>query len=263
MRGPETNKDTVAYMKESLKIAKGFRTEILNYAKSKRKYWLDIEVMPVKDENNELQGYMAILSDITVLKTAMNEMFKSQSQLQTILDHAPMMVYLKDKKGRYLFYNASFRRLLTHSIRDGATVQDIFPASVAALSELKDQEVVATGQSVEFPYEINGNSFLEVKFPIVDHEGNIDAIGGMSLDVTEQSKMVQRLSESEHRYRSIVDDQHDLICRVVEGGELTFVNKAFARMFGRSQEEIIGQSFAVILPESDRKDMLALMPGNV
>jgi PAS domain-containing protein len=103
-------------------------------------------------------------------------MFKSQSQLQTILDHAPMMVYLKDKKGRYLFHNASFRRLLSHSLRDGATVQDIFPPAVAAVSDLKDEEVMATGQSVEFPYEINGNSFLEVIFPIVDHEGNIDAI---------------------------------------------------------------------------------------
>jgi PAS domain S-box-containing protein len=261
LQGPETNSATVTYMKASLKKSARFRTEILNYTKSGRKYWLDIEVMPVTDRDNNLQGYMAIESDITTLKTAMHEMFKSQSQLQTILDHAPMMVYMKDKRGRYLFYNQTFQNILPRKIKDGATARDLFGDSLAEISREKDNEVMETGATVEFGYEIGDNRFLEVKFPIRDPEGNIDAIGGMSLDVTEQSKMVQQLSESEARYRSIVDDQQDLLCRIIEGGVFTFVNKAFAKTFGVVAEDLIGKNFSSLLPEDERGPMLANCQG--
>lgn len=261
LQGPETNRATVAFMQDSLRQGRSFRAEVLNYARSGRKFWIDIEVLPMNDDDGNRLGYIAIESDITALKAAMNEMFRSQSQMQTILDHAPMLVYMKDRQGRFVFYNESFKKTFKRKVRDGATVHDVFQASVADLSHEKDQEVMGSGNAVEFPYEINGNRFLEVKFPIRDHEGNIDAIGGMSLDVTEQSKMVQRLSESEQRYRSIVDGQHDLLCRVLKDGELTFVNKAFAKMFGMTPEDLIGKSFSIVMPEADRAYLLDLCEG--
>ncbi|MGD1712550.1 EAL domain-containing protein [Dapis sp. BLCC M172] len=51
------------------------------------------------------------------------------------------------------------------------------------------------------------------------------------------------LRKSETRYRAIVEDQTELICRFYQGGILTFVNDACCRYFDKTPEELIGISF--------------------
>jgi PAS domain S-box-containing protein len=53
---------------------------------------------------------------------------------------------------------------------------------------------------------------------------------------------------SELQYRAIVDDQTELICRWRPGGELTFVNQAYCRHFGKKLEELIGKNFMQLIP---------------
>lgn len=54
--------------------------------------------------------------------------------------------------------------------------------------------------------------------------------------------MESRLKQSEERYRGVVEDQTELICRFSPTGTLTFVNDAFCKIFGRVREEFLGQS---------------------
>ena len=61
------------------------------------------------------------------------------------------------------------------------------------------------------------------------------------------------LRESEARYRAIVEDQTELICRFLPDGTLTFVNEAYCRYFGRKREELVGSSFMLHIPEEDRE----------
>jgi PAS domain S-box-containing protein len=60
------------------------------------------------------------------------------------------------------------------------------------------------------------------------------------------------LQMSEARYRAIVEDQTELICRWLPDGTLTFVNEAYCRYFGRTREGFIGQTFMPLIPEEDR-----------
>ena len=63
------------------------------------------------------------------------------------------------------------------------------------------------------------------------------------------------LKLSEERYKAIVEDQSELICRYQPDGTLTFVNGAFCRYFGKSREEMIGQSFLPSIYDGDRSDV--------
>ncbi|HEY3424212.1 MAG TPA: diguanylate cyclase [Negativicutes bacterium] len=56
------------------------------------------------------------------------------------------------------------------------------------------------------------------------------------------------LQASEARYRAIVEDQTEMICRSEPGGKLTFANEAFCRYFGIRQKDAVFQSLASILP---------------
>ena len=56
------------------------------------------------------------------------------------------------------------------------------------------------------------------------------------------------LQASEERYRGIVEDQTELICRFLPDGTYTFVNGAYCRYFQRSPEELLGRTFWVFIP---------------
>jgi diguanylate cyclase (GGDEF)-like protein/PAS domain S-box-containing protein len=70
------------------------------------------------------------------------------------------------------------------------------------------------------------------------------------------------LGSSENRYRSIVEEQTELICRFLPDGTLTFVNKSFCCYFGKESESPIGQNFfQLILPaegEANCRHLLSL-----
>ncbi len=62
--------------------------------------------------------------------------------------------------------------------------------------------------------------------------------------------MKEALKESELRYRAVVDDQTELICRYLPDGTLTFVNDACCRLLDRSREELIGSRWQPnVLPD--------------
>jgi PAS domain S-box-containing protein len=59
------------------------------------------------------------------------------------------------------------------------------------------------------------------------------------------------VSESEKRFRAVVEDQADLICRFKQDGLLTFVNEAFCRFHGKRSDELIGINFFQTLCNED------------
>jgi PAS domain S-box-containing protein len=61
------------------------------------------------------------------------------------------------------------------------------------------------------------------------------------------------LSQSEKRFRAVVEDQTDLICRFKPDGELTFVNGAYCRFRRKAEAELLGTDFLQTLGEKDRE----------
>lgn len=60
------------------------------------------------------------------------------------------------------------------------------------------------------------------------------------------------LGTSEARYRAVVEDQTELICRFMPNGMLTFVNGAYCRYFNTEGKELVGENFMSFIPEEDK-----------
>jgi PAS domain S-box-containing protein len=73
----------------------------------------------------------------------------------------------------------------------------------------------------------------------------------LTLEIAERTQVEANLRLSEARYRAIVEDQTELICRYETDGTLTFVNGAYARYFGKQVNELIGHSFMPLIHEED------------
>jgi PAS domain S-box-containing protein len=59
------------------------------------------------------------------------------------------------------------------------------------------------------------------------------------------------LARNRERYRAIVEDQTELICRSLPNGNLSFVNGAYCRYFGLSEQKLLGQGFLPFIPDPD------------
>jgi len=79
-------------------------------------------------------------------------------------------------------------------------------------------------------------------------------------------KSQHALQESEERYRNVVEDQTEFICRFRPDGTHVFVNDAYCRYFKKSRREIIGHIFIPEIPEEDCKSIVhhfkSLTPEN-
>jgi len=88
-------------------------------------------------------------------------------------------------------------------------------------------------------------------------DGGIRGYQNIIRDITKQKQGEWALRKSVARYRAIVEDQTDLICRSLADGRLTFVNEAYCRYFGKKREELIGSKFFPLIYEEDRAQVQA------
>jgi PAS domain S-box-containing protein len=81
----------------------------------------------------------------------------------------------------------------------------------------------------------------------------------MSVRGAERVRRIERLRAAEARYRGVVEDQTELICRFLPDWTLTFVNEAYCRHFGKSRDELLGRSFMSLIPEEERGNVMELL----
>ena len=74
LQGPGTDPETVDRIRKRIHKGEGFSEEILNYGKDGQSYWLAIEVQPIRDASGQITNFMAMETDITVRRAALQRL---------------------------------------------------------------------------------------------------------------------------------------------------------------------------------------------
>jgi PAS domain S-box-containing protein len=91
---------------------------------------------------------------------------------------------------------------------------------------------------------------------------NKDEITGVVLvfkDITDEYQLVESLRESEEKYRLLVENQTDLVVKVNAEGQFLFVSPSYCSLFGKTEEELLGNTFMPLVHEEDRKSTAEAM----
>jgi PAS domain S-box-containing protein len=82
--------------------------------------------------------------------------------------------------------------------------------------------------------------------------GEVEGFVCVGLDITERKHFENALRESQARYKAIVEDQTELICRFTPEGSITFINEAFARYYNTDKSELQSKNLFSITNLDDR-----------
>ncbi|MBT4627034.1 MAG: PAS domain-containing protein [Rhodospirillales bacterium] len=229
---------------------------------------------PVFDDDGTIRGLGAIVTDVTEIKRVENAFQENTQRLDSILQHAPVAIHLKDMDGRYLVINHAFEELFDCS--SGNTLGHKFDehsAGVLAVdghSTIADIErkVIESGEPYRFEIEheiLNETRLLEaVKFPVLDGNGVVLGVGGIESDITERRRVNSRVNESEARLKALFDNASEGMFFKDVDGTYEMANKTFANRLGFDDvSQVVGKSAYDLFPAKDaeiyRLDDIACM----
>lgn len=186
------------------------------------------------------------------------------ARFREMCDSMPQPLFEADTKGRVTFANRHSLLRFEYSLEEieaGLNLfQVIHPADKgrmfkAFLRVLEGEK----GLSAEFiALTKSGTSFSALVYadPIVE-KGLITGIRGMMMDISEQKSIEHSLRKSEARYRALVENQVELVCRWQPDTTLTYVNEAFCNYYGRLEKDLLGARFLDLVPADQQTYMLS------
>ena len=133
------------------------------------------------------------------LQAEMEARRESQQLLQAIIDNSQAVVYVKDLDGRFLLVNRRFEEIfrLARETILGRTDHHIFAKETADAFRNLDVRVARADQPIieeETVPEADGlHTYISVKAPLRDAAGKVNAIFGISTDITERKRDEERL----------------------------------------------------------------------
>ena len=165
--------------------------------------YTNIKAAPVMSESREYKGSFAYITDITTQKQAEDTLRESEQkyrslahELETILDHLPLIIAHKDDKNTLLRVNKYYAD--AHNLKkedmEGKSAFDFYPHDQAQVYLDDDLEVIKSGKPklnyIE-PWESkNGSRWVNTsKIPYIDEEGNIKGIIAIVNDITEKKEI--------------------------------------------------------------------------
>lgn len=207
---------------------------------------------PMRDNKGQTSGWLTAVTDISDLKKAQQQLRDSEELYRTLAQNFPNgIVGLFDRDLRCTLLAGDGIGLLKENniFFEGKTLAEVLPTSNPEINLLEYAIIDAFhGQRKTREITILNKVFNFFFIPVRSSDGLVEKVMVMSQDITEQNESKARLTASEARYRAIVQDQTDLICRMLPDGTLTFVNNAFCDYYNTFAEDIIGSSVLPFLP---------------
>ena len=161
------------------------------------------------------------------------ELQTSKAHLQAILDNATTAIYVKDLDGRYTFINKALQGILHCSLQEilGKTDVDLFSPQIANELRTNDRQALAAGKALQFEetvmLEDGPHTYIAIKFPLFDAEGNAYASCGMSTDISDRRQAEATLNRRNALLQAQQEAAPDGILIADENRNITSYNQRF------------------------------------
>jgi PAS domain S-box-containing protein len=194
---------------------------------------------------------------------------ENKELLQTVIDNAPSMVFVKDLKGRYILANEHYETLfdMTGEQMLGKTDSAIFPKEIAEVQRGSDFEAIKEKKAVEMeealPLKGDVKHYLTVKFPLFDENHLIYAVGGIATDITERKKFERMLKQKSDEVLSLFNNAPCGYHTINKDLIITEMNDTELQWLGYTRAEVIGKMHVYSLYSAESVRVLEQMRPDI
>lgn len=213
-----------------------------------RRALLETIKAPLHAPDGEILGLAGISRDITERRRAEHRLYESETQLRTIIEAEPECVKLLAQDGRLLQMNRAGLDMIEadgpEQVLGKPLLELVLPEYRRAFGDLTAR--VFSGQSGALEFEIiglkGGHHWLDTHaVPLTDAEGKVTALLAVTRDITARKR-----AEQELRIAATAFETQEGIAVTDAHNRLIKVNQAFARLFGYTPEEMLGETPSVL-----------------
>jgi PAS domain S-box-containing protein len=211
--------------------------------------YLEVIISPLSIEDESLNGYIVQFHDITRHRVMEESLVKGNRIQKGLLESISDVFFALDKDLKCIYWNKATETLTDVSSDDavGKSLYELFPEVKGKRVEELYLRVLKTQEpkSIVKKFELDGNEY----FFKIEAYPSYYGVSVVVKDITDSKSTEEFLKKSEELYKSVVEDQTDLICRFTPDGTVTFVNEAYCNYFGKGA---IGNSFMLFAPGEDQ-----------
>lgn len=168
------------------------------------RFWANVVITALRDDQNELRGFAKITKDITAQKEVEDALRASETKFRSVVATANDAIVIADEQGRITDFNDAAERMFLYSAREvvGEPLTLLMPERLRAAHlegfnrHLKTGEARIVGKTTElqgqkkggaeFPMEISLSSWKTLK-------GNF--FTGILKDITERKRLEQEMAQ--------------------------------------------------------------------
>jgi PAS domain S-box-containing protein len=182
---------------------------------------------------------------------------KQRRLYDSITNNTPDLVYVFDLTYRFTYANKALLSMWGKTVEEAigkGLRENGYEEWHAQMHEREIDEIVASKKSirgtVSFPHaELGSRVYDYILVPVLNAEGEVEAIAGTTRDVTDLKQTEEKLQQSERRLKSMID-QTPAPTLVLMGDDLVIeqVNTSMLQLLGRG-EDVVGTPLITLMPE--------------
>ena len=173
-----------------------------HYDAEGKEVFVEVTAAPVFNDDGEVTHIIESCRDVTERKRAEAALEQDRNLLRTLIDNLPDCIYVKDTQSRFMAANLATARLMGAADPNdllGKTDADFYPPELAAEYRADEEELFRSGQPLvnknESRLDAAGNrrTVVTTKIPLLDSQGKVYGLVGISRDLTEQREAIRAM----------------------------------------------------------------------
>ena len=164
------------------------------------------EYAPERNAHGEIEGWVAVVSDVTERKKAEASLRESERRFTQFMQNLPGLSWIKDLEGRYVYANDAAMTAFgtTSAALYGRTDEELFSTETAAAFRRNDAEALIKENGVQIIETLRHDDgllhySLVHKFPILGSGDRPTHVGGVAIDVTERLQAEEEMRRTKER----------------------------------------------------------------
>ncbi|HET9477363.1 MAG TPA: PAS domain S-box protein [Dehalococcoidia bacterium] len=218
------------------------RYELKFVTKSGEERWGLVAVSPIEFEG--APAAVGCMFDITEAKATADALHEREEQLRLMTEQMPSVVWMTDRNLTVTYAAGAGLSRLGIDVREylGMTLPPRYPLDSTNTTLFDAHMAALNGASTSFEFNFLGIWFESRIEPLRSPKGEIIGCLGMSFDITGRKQAEEALSESEQKFRTLVDTM-PAAAFIFQGTGYRYANRMCYDVLGYSEEDLPNLNF--------------------